>query len=77
MMAHDPESTVYRFRWSNLTLATYLENRKFVAQALRRDAEILMKRAEQIDAEMSELRRSLEEVPGDEMMAAKFHTEDE
>jgi hypothetical protein len=51
--------TIYKFKWDNTDLKDYIRNSKYVAGGLRREAEILMKRAETIDMEMAELESSL------------------
>lgn len=53
----------YQFKWDNYDLSDYFEGRKFAAAALRRDAEILIKRANQIDEERNELERALIPTP--------------
>jgi hypothetical protein len=59
-MANDTDKTTpaewpsYRFRWSNVDLEAFKNQRRFAADKLRREAEILMKRADQIDQEMHE-----------------------
>ena len=45
----------YVFRWSNYNLDRYLEARRSVAKAKRREAEILAKQAEAIENEIDEL----------------------
>ena len=56
----DPEWPAYRFRWSNVDLEGFKEQRRFAAERLRREAEILVKRAEQIEEEMREWSRAME-----------------
>lgn len=50
----------YRFKWSNYTLAKYIEGRRAVADRIRRDASTMIQRAEQIEQEMVELANSIE-----------------
>lgn len=57
------EAPTYRFKWDNYDLDQYLKGRRFTADALRRDAEILIKRAEQIDEERHQLERALIPTP--------------
>lgn len=57
------EAQTYRFKWDNYDLDRYLESRRFASDALRRDAEILIKRAEQIDEERHQLERALIPTP--------------
>lgn len=57
------ESAAYRFRWSNYNLGRMLKERRNAAQRLRNDAEILVKRAEQIEAEASEWEDALVPLP--------------
>lgn len=49
------EIPLYRFKWDNYDMDVYVKNRQFVAAQLRRDAEILRLRADQIDQECREL----------------------
>lgn len=58
----DDEQPTYRFRWTNIDMDAFREQRRCAAQALRRDAEILMRRADQIEAEVREWYQALEEV---------------
>lgn len=50
---------LYKFRYSNVDLEKYMEERKFSANEKRRAAAVLCKEADQIDTEMMELRRAL------------------
>lgn len=56
---------LYRFRWSNIDLHDFIEQRKLAAQNLRLDAKILIVRAEQLEIEMREWQAALE-IPDDE-----------
>jgi chaperonin cofactor prefoldin len=49
----------YKFKWTNVDLRDYMQQRRFVAQQKRRDAEVLVKQAESIEMEMSELEMAL------------------
>lgn len=49
----------YKFKWTNVDLDVYMQNRRSVAQAKRRDAEILIEQAKTIEMEMSELELAL------------------
>jgi hypothetical protein len=55
----------YKFKWSNIDLDDFVEQRKFASKQLRADARLLMVRADQIDEEIIEWKMALE-VPGDE-----------
>jgi hypothetical protein len=50
---------IYKFKWTNFNLDSYLSARHEAANSLRRDADILIQRADQIDKEAYELRASL------------------
>ncbi len=52
----------YRFRWSNVDMAGFVLERRAVADGLRRDAQVMMRRAEQIEEEIAAWSRALEEV---------------
>ena len=52
----------YRFKWSNYNLGHYLRERRSVADVLRRDAAILVARAEQIEEEAHHLQTALQPV---------------
>ena len=52
----------YKFKWTNVDLNSYIENRRFVAKQKRREAEVLIKQAEAIEEEMQELQLVLEPV---------------
>lgn len=43
----------YKFKWSNVDLDDFVEQRRFTATQLRRDAQTLMVRADQIDEEIN------------------------
>lgn len=49
----------YKFKWTNVDLDGYMQNRRYVAQVKRRDAEILIEQAKTIEMEMSELELAL------------------
>jgi hypothetical protein len=53
---------LYKFKWTNVDLNSYIENRRFVAKQKRREAEVLIKQAEAIEEEMQELNSVLEPV---------------
>lgn len=53
------EQPLYRFKWSNVGLEDYAKERRMAATMLRRDAEILIKRAEQVEIEAGEWERAL------------------
>lgn len=59
-----PRAT-YRFKWSNLDLDTYFVGRRAAADALRREASVMIKRADQIELEITELAACLELVTND------------
>lgn len=59
------DQAIYKFRWTNYDLDRYLAGRAEVANGLRRDAVTLNQRADQIDAECSQLRQSLVEHEAD------------
>jgi chaperonin cofactor prefoldin len=50
----------YKFIWSNIDLDEFVDQRKFAANQLRREAQILMVRADQIDDEIHEWKMALE-----------------
>ena len=52
----------YRFKWSNYDLEHYLQERRSVAGLLRRDAAMLVARAEQIEEEAHHLQTALQPV---------------
>jgi hypothetical protein len=52
----------YRFRWSNVDKAGFVLERRAVADGLRRDAQTMMRRAEQIEEEIAAWSRALEDV---------------
>ena len=54
----------YKFRWSNVDLKRFEENCMHRAKMLQRDADILLKRAEQIEEEAATWTSALE--PNDE-----------
>lgn len=56
------EWPIYRFRRSNIDLERFREQRRFAADALRRDAQILIMRADQIEAEAREWFQAIEAV---------------
>lgn len=56
----------YQFKWANVDLKGYMQNRRFVAQNKRREAEVLVKQAEAIEMEMHELEISMVAVEGDD-----------
>ena len=59
----DPEEgPLYRFKWSNWDLDRHIEDRKFAATQLRRQASDLSLRAEQIEEECAKLKTVLFEV---------------
>lgn len=41
----------YKFKWSNVDMADFIEQRNFAARKLREEARILICRAEQIEEE--------------------------
>lgn len=45
----------YKFKHTNVDLEGYMQDRRFVAQRKRRDAEVLIKEAEAIEMEMGQL----------------------
>ena len=49
----------YKFKWTNIDLNGYMQDRRFIAQKKRREAEILVREAEAIETEMSELQIAL------------------
>lgn len=49
----------YKFKYTNVDLEGYMQDRRFVAQRKRRDAEILVREAETIETEMQELQVEL------------------
>jgi len=49
----------YKFKWSNIDMDAFVDQRKFAASQLRRDAQILMVRADQIDEEIHEWKMAL------------------
>jgi hypothetical protein len=55
----------YKFKWTNVDLKGYMADRRFVAQKKRKEAEILVKEAEAIEMEMSELSVALIEAKED------------
>jgi len=57
------DDRTYRFRHSNVDLEQFVKGRRFAADRLRREAEVLLKRADQIEAEMYEWEAALEPVP--------------
>ena len=50
----------YKFKWSNIDLEDFVEQRKFAATELRRQARTLEVRAEQIEEEIHEWKSALE-----------------
>jgi hypothetical protein len=50
----------YKFKWSNIDLDDFVEQRKYASSQLRRDAQILTVRADQIDEEINTWRMALE-----------------
>lgn len=56
------EPTSYRFRWSNVDLARYIESRMAKATLLRREAQTLVTRADAIEEEARSLEIDLVEV---------------
>jgi hypothetical protein len=58
------EWAVYKFKWSNYNIEIYAENQKAKASNLRRQAELLILKAETIEEEVSELTRIL--IPAEE-----------
>jgi hypothetical protein len=53
----------YRFKWSNVDLGEMTSRRRFAADKLRREADILLRRADQIMEEAYEWERALEPLP--------------
>lgn len=49
----------YKFKWTNTDLDDYMRNRRSFGQSMRRQAEILIERAQMIEAETHELEISL------------------
>lgn len=49
----------YKFKWDNMDLPEYVEHRQAAATILRREAAVLVRRAEQIEEELAELRTTL------------------
>lgn len=58
----DEDQPTYRFKWTNMDLDRFVENRRAAAVLLRRDAAKLTLRAEQIEEEIAEWMNALEEV---------------
>ena len=54
------DQPTYHFKWSNVDLKIFVKGRHDAANLLRRQAEILTKRADQIDAETDEWETSLQ-----------------
>ncbi len=52
---------IYKFKWHVYDLSDHIKSRKAVASKLRRDAAVLVSRADQIEEEMAELEIALEE----------------
>lgn len=52
----------YRFRYANMTLGNHLENMRFRAKKLRREAEVLLVRAAAIENEADALSNDLQAV---------------
>jgi len=55
----------YKFKWTNIDLAAFMEQRRHAAQALRRDAHLLMIRADEIETQANEWSTALKEVSDD------------
>ena len=51
----------YCFRWSNITLETYTESRRAKAQSLRKDAAMLIIKADAIEEEANSLAVDMQE----------------
>jgi hypothetical protein len=58
----DEEQPTYRFKWSNIDLDRFVENRRAAAVLLRREAAKLTLQAEQIEEEVHQWKDALEEV---------------
>lgn len=52
----------YKFKWDNMDLPEYIEHRRAAATNLRREAAVLVRRAEQIEEELAELSTTLIQV---------------
>jgi len=59
------EHPTYKFKWTNIDLAAFMEQRRYAAQSLRRDANLLMMRADEIEAQANEWSSALKEVTDD------------
>ncbi len=55
----------YKFKWSNINLGDFIEERKFASNQLRADARLLMVRADQIDEEINKWKMALEVPDGE------------
>ncbi len=55
----------YKFKWSNVDLDDFVEQRKFAATNLRRQAADLTLRADQIDEEIAAWKTALEVPDGE------------
>lgn len=53
------DQPTYRFKWSNHTLESFVSSRHAAARALRGEASVLLKRADQIEIEIGEWQESL------------------
>jgi hypothetical protein len=62
--AEDQQSR-YRFRWTNIDMDAFVRSCRDRADILRRDASVLMRRAEQIEEEAAAWKNAMEIVQDD------------
>lgn len=61
-MSDQDEQATYRFKWSNYDLEAWVASKRAAANNLRRDAQILIVKADQIDEMCHALKADLIEV---------------